>query len=80
MAAAVAGQCALSAWSWPQSADVKVRIGIHTGEPSLGEEGYQALGVRRTARICVAGYGGKILLSNASRELIEDECLTIWHL
>jgi hypothetical protein len=43
------------------------------GEPSLGEGGYQALGVRRTARICVAGYGGKILLSNASRELIEDE-------
>ena len=56
-----------------QGAAVKVRIGIHIGEPSLGEEGYQVLGVRRTVRICVAGYGGQILLSNASRELIEDE-------
>jgi predicted ATPase/DNA-binding SARP family transcriptional activator/class 3 adenylate cyclase len=73
VAAAVAGQRALAEHTWPDGAGVKVRIGIHTGEPSLGEEGYQGLGVHRAARICAAGHGGQILLSNASRELIEDE-------
>ncbi len=73
VAAAVAGQRALAEHTWPDGAEVKVRIGIHTGEPSLGEEGYQGLGVHRAARICAAGHGGQILLSNASRELIEDE-------
>ncbi len=73
VAAAVAGQRALAEHDWPDGAEVKVRIGIHTGEPSLGEEGYQGLGVHRAARICGAGHGGQILLSNASRELIEDE-------
>jgi predicted ATPase/DNA-binding SARP family transcriptional activator/class 3 adenylate cyclase len=73
VAAAVAGQRALAEHNWPDGAEVKVRIGIHTGEPSLGEEGYQGLGVHRAARICAAGHGGQILLSNASRELIEDE-------
>ena len=73
VAAAVAGQRALAEHDWPDGTEVKVRIGIHTGEPSLGEEGYQGLGVHRAARICAAGHGGQILLSNASRELIEDE-------
>jgi class 3 adenylate cyclase len=73
VAAAVASQRALADHEWPEGAQVKVRIGIHTGEPSLGEEGYQGLGVHRAARICAAGHGGQILLSNASRELIEDE-------
>lgn len=73
VAAAVAAQRALAEQDWPDGVRVKVRIGIHTGEPSLGEEGYQGLGVHRAARICAAGHGGQILLSNASRELIEDE-------
>ena len=73
VAAAVASQRALSEHDWPGGAEVKVRIGIHSGEPSLGDEGYQGLGVHRAARICAAGHGGQILLSNATRELIEDE-------
>ena len=48
-------------------------MGLHTGEPALGEEGYHGLGLHRGARICSAGHGGQILLSNATRELIADE-------
>ena len=42
-------------------------MGIHTGEPKLGEEGYEGLGLHRAARICSAGHGGQILLSSATR-------------
>ena len=73
MAAAVAGQRALAEHDWPERAEVKVRIGIHTSEPTLGDEGYHGLGMHRVARICAAGHGGQILLSNATRELIEDD-------
>jgi class 3 adenylate cyclase len=59
VAAAVAGQRALAEHDWPDGTVVKVRIGIHTGEPSLGDEGYQGLGVHRAARICAAGHGGR---------------------
>jgi predicted ATPase/DNA-binding SARP family transcriptional activator/class 3 adenylate cyclase len=73
VAAAVASQRALSEHDWPEGAEVKVRIGIHTSEPSLGADGYHGLGMHRAARICAAGHGGQILLSNVTRELIEDE-------
>jgi YVTN family beta-propeller protein len=48
-------------------------MGVHTGEPTVGEDRYVGLGVHRAARICSAGHGGQVLLSNATRELIEDE-------
>ena len=73
VAAAVASQRALSEHDWPEREEVKVRIGIHTSEPTLGTEGYHGLGMHRVARICAAGHGGQILLSNATRELIQDE-------
>jgi hypothetical protein len=49
---------------------VKVRIGLHTGEPSVGDEGYVGLDVVRAARICSAGHGGQILLSETTRALL----------
>ena len=73
VAAAVDAQRALAEYAWPEGVAVKVRMGIHTGEPSLGEEGYHGLGLHRGARICAAGHGGQILVSSATRELIEDE-------
>ena len=73
VAAAVACQRALSEHDWPERAAVKVRMGIHTSEPTLNTEGYHGLGMHRVARICAAGHGGQILLSNATRELIEDD-------
>jgi class 3 adenylate cyclase/tetratricopeptide (TPR) repeat protein len=73
VAAAAATQRALAAQRWPEGAEVRVRMGIHTGEPSIGGERYVGLGVHRAARISSAGHGGQVLLSNATRELVEDE-------
>src|SRR5881396_3788299 len=49
-----------------------VRIGIHTGEPLLTEEGYVGIDVHRAARIAAAGHGGHVLLSQATRDLVDD--------
>ena len=64
--AAVAGQRALAAHEWPDGAEVKVRMGLHTGEPTVGEEGYLGMDVVRAARICSAGHGGQILASETT--------------
>jgi YVTN family beta-propeller protein len=52
-------------------------MGIHTGEPVVGEEGYHGLGLHRGARICSAGHGGQILLSNVTTGLVEDEAVDL---
>jgi class 3 adenylate cyclase len=67
---AVAAQRALAAHDWPDGLAVKTRMGLHTGEPSVGEEGYVGLDVVRAARICSAGHGGQILLSETTRALV----------
>jgi len=71
--AAVKAQCALVAHDWPDGVDVRVRIGIHTGEASLVGTQYVGLAVHRAARICDAGHGGQILVSETTRSLLEDE-------
>jgi class 3 adenylate cyclase len=67
---AVAAQRALGEHEWPDGAEVKVRMGLHTGEPTVGEEGYVGMDVVRAARICSAGHGGQILLSETTRALV----------
>ncbi len=71
--AAVEGQRALARHEWPGGAEVRVRMGLHTGEPSVGDEGYVGLDVVRAARICSAGHGGQILLSETTRALLGNE-------
>jgi class 3 adenylate cyclase len=71
--AAVDGQRALATHAWPAGAEVRVRMGLHTGEPTVGEEGYLGLDVVRAARICAAGHGGQILLSETTRALLGNE-------
>jgi YVTN family beta-propeller protein len=73
VAAAVDAQRDLSAHSWPEGGAVRVRMGLHTGEPRLGGERYVGLGVHKAARIAAAGHGGQVLLSRTTRELVEDE-------
>jgi class 3 adenylate cyclase len=73
VAGAVAAQRALAAHEWPDGRDVRVRMGLHTGEPSLGDEGYHGLDVVRAARICSAGHGGQILLSETTRALLGND-------
>ena len=72
-AAAVDGQRALADHTWPQGAEVRVRMGLHTGEPTVGEEGYVGLDVVRAARICSAGHGGQILASETTRALVGND-------
>jgi class 3 adenylate cyclase len=55
---------------WPSRAQVRVRIGLHTGEPAVGEEGYHGLDVVRAARICTVARGGNVLLSETTKALI----------
>jgi DNA-binding SARP family transcriptional activator/class 3 adenylate cyclase len=71
--AAAEAQQALSAHNWPEGVEVRVRMGIHTGEPSAWEEGYHGLGVHRAARIMGAAHGGQILLSQATASVLSDE-------
>ena len=71
--AAVDGQRALAEHEWPGGAEVLVRMGLHTGEPTVGDEGYVGLDVVRAARICSAGHGGQILLSETTRALLGND-------
>jgi peptide/nickel transport system substrate-binding protein len=73
VAAAVEGQRRLAAHPWPDGAELRVRMGVHTGEPVVGPDRYIGLAVHRGARIMAAGHGGQILLSGATRELVEDD-------
>ncbi|MEP6909638.1 MAG: adenylate/guanylate cyclase domain-containing protein [Actinomycetota bacterium] len=73
VSAAVAAQRALAGHTWPEGAEVRVRMGLHTGEPSVGDEGYLGLDVVRAARICSAGHGGQILLSETTRALLGND-------
>jgi predicted ATPase/class 3 adenylate cyclase len=54
---------------------VRVRIGIHTGEPSRSAEGYVGADLHRAARIMAAAHGGQVLVSEATRGLIADDDL-----
>jgi predicted ATPase/class 3 adenylate cyclase len=68
-------QRALAAEPWPGDTPVRIRIGIHTGEPELGEEGYLGLDVHVAARICAAAHGGQIVVSRATRDFVGDDPL-----
>jgi class 3 adenylate cyclase len=75
VAAAVAIQRALAAEAWPESGAVRVRIGMHTGEPIRTAAGYTGLDVIRGARIRDTGQGGQVLLSKSTAALVEDALL-----
>jgi class 3 adenylate cyclase len=70
VAAAVAAQRALAGAAWPDGAELRVRMSLHTGEPVVGEEGYVGIDVVRAARICAAGHGGQVLLSGTTAGLV----------
>src|SRR3954462_9880719 len=71
--AAVEGQRALSSHPWPEETEVKVRMGIHTGQAAPANGRYTGLAVHRAARIAAAGHGGQVLVSQATQTLLEDE-------
>src|SRR5215475_6127539 len=65
----VAAQRALSGHDWPGGIPVRVRMGLHSGEPVRHEDGYVGLDVHRAARIAAAAHGGQVVLSEATRQL-----------
>jgi class 3 adenylate cyclase/DNA-binding CsgD family transcriptional regulator len=70
VAAAVAAQRALAAAQWPAEAEVRVRMGLHTGEATLGRDGYVGIAVHRGRRVCEAAHGGQILVSSATHAIV----------
>ncbi|HSC73637.1 MAG TPA: response regulator [Gaiellaceae bacterium] len=68
----VAAQRAFAEHEWPGGVDLRVRMGMHTGEPNIRDGTYFGLDVHRAARICQAGSGGQILLSARTREELEE--------
>src|SRR4051812_43433382 len=52
---------------------IRVRMGVHTGEPQLTDEGYVGIDVHRAARIAAAAHGGQIVLSATTRRLLQSE-------
>ena len=72
--AAADGQRALAAHEWPEGAEFRVRMGMHTGEPDITDEGrYHGMGVNRAARIMAAGHGGQVLASQATASVLADD-------
>jgi YVTN family beta-propeller protein len=77
VAAAEAAQRGLAEYVWPEGRNVRVRMGIHTGEPARGETRYVGLGVHKGARICSAGHGGQVLVSHVTHDLLVDEGIAV---
>ena len=72
VAAAAELQRRLESAEWPEGASPRNRVAVHTGTPILAEGSYVGLDVQRVARICDAGHGGQILLSQTAFELVRD--------
>jgi predicted ATPase/class 3 adenylate cyclase len=70
--AAIAAQRALVAHPWPDGADLRVRMGLHSGEAYLAGDDYGGFEVNRAARIAAAGHGGQIVMSDTTRALTTD--------
>jgi class 3 adenylate cyclase/tetratricopeptide (TPR) repeat protein len=69
VAAVIQMQQALQAHAWPAGEQVRVRMGVHTGQAQATATGLVGLDVHRAARVAAAGHGGQVLLSEASAAL-----------
>ncbi len=70
VAAAVDAQRAMADERWSNGARVRLRIGLHTGEPLAQDEGFVGLDVHRAARIAAVAHGGQVVVSEATRQLV----------
>ncbi len=66
--AAVVIQRDLRSRSWPDGLAVRVRIGIHSGEPTVSDANYIGMDVHTAARVCAAAHGGQIVVTSATRQ------------
>ncbi len=65
-------QRAFAAHAWPEGVELRVRMGMHTGEPTFREGAYYGIDVHRAARIAQAGSGGQILVSKRTRDELDS--------
>lgn len=70
VSAAVEAQRLHASHAWPAGHVLRVRMGLHTGEPAVGSEGYLGIDVVRAARLCTVGRGGQVILSETTRALV----------
>ncbi len=73
VAAAVEVTRAHAKGTWPGGVEVRIRLGLHTGEPAVGDEGYTGLDVVRASRIAATGAGGQVLLSDTTRAIVAGD-------
>jgi class 3 adenylate cyclase len=69
--AAVAIQRGVRDHAWSDGVELRVRIGIHTGRPTLSPSGYVGLAVHTVARVCTSAHGGQIVISSAARDALD---------
>jgi DNA-binding NarL/FixJ family response regulator/class 3 adenylate cyclase len=70
--AAIAIQRKHESYRWPGDRQVRVRIGIHTGQPAIEEDDYVGIDVHHVARLCSAGHGGQVLISKAAVDALPE--------
>jgi predicted ATPase/class 3 adenylate cyclase len=73
--AAVAAQRSLAACAWPGGVTVRVRMGLHTGEPRVMGHDYVGMDVHCAARICSAAHGGQVVVSDTSERILAGEAI-----
>jgi class 3 adenylate cyclase len=71
--AALDAQRAIRSHAWPDGNELRVRMGIHTGRPTLGDSGYVGLAVHAAARVCGAAQGGEVVVSAAAVNSLGEE-------
>ena len=71
--AAASAQGSFGGHHWPAGAELRVRMGIHTGEPTPVDWGYVGVDLHRAARICGAAHGGQVLVSVETQRLLEGD-------
>src|SRR5215471_5429394 len=67
----IEAQRALLSYEWPGGEPVRVRMGLHSGEPAVHDDDYVGIDVHRAARIAASAHGGQVVLSDATRLLVE---------
>jgi class 3 adenylate cyclase len=77
--AATQAQRELAGYQWPAGEPIRVRMGIHTGSPTVHDDGYVGMDVHRAARIASAAHGGQVVMSSATAELVNGTLDTgVW--
>jgi predicted ATPase/class 3 adenylate cyclase len=66
-------QRALAEATWPHGEPIRIRVGLHTGEPGAADGLYVGLDIHRAARVMAAAHGGQVLLSETTAALVRDE-------